>query len=290
MKRRKFIQNASTAMVGSMMLPSLMSCAKTSDTPIGIQLYTLKDIIGRDVPGTLKKVAEIGFKELELFGHMNGKVFNMPYADFNKLANDLGLSIVSGHYRTGRERPDNKGTLINNWDVAVDEAHRAGQKYMIIAYLESFERKTLDDYKAVCDLMNKANEVCKSAGITLGYHNHEFEFVPVEGKVPYDVLAEGFDSSIVLELDIYWSTFAKVDASELFKKYSGRIPLWHVKDMNKEKREQQTDVGSGSIDYKSVYQQKSVSGLKHLFLEQEYFAGSQIDSITNGYKHLRGFV
>lgn len=290
MKRRRFIQNTSLAAAGTLMLPAIVGCANNAQRPIGIQLYTLKDIIRKDVRGTLKKVADIGFKELELYSHADGKIFDMAYGEFNKVVTDLGMSIVSGHYGTGQGMPGMKGTLVNDWARSVEDAQKVGQKYMIIAYLAQNERNTLDDYKKVCALLNTSNEVCKSAGITFGYHNHDFEFVPVEGRIPYEVMAEELDPSVILELDIYWSTFAKVDALGLFKKYAGRIPLWHVKDMDKEKRERQTDVGSGSIDYKTIFKSAELSGMKHFFLEQEYFAGSQIDSITNGYKHLRAFV
>lgn len=291
MKRRTFIQNTSLAAAGAMLAPSMLGCAsQPNQKPIGIQLYTLRDVIGSDVKGTLKKVADIGFKELETYSHANGKIFDLPFAEFGNMAKDMGLSIISGHYGTGQSMPDVKGTLVNGWESAVEDAKRAGQKYMVIAYLAQEERTSLDDYKRICARMNQASEICKSAGITFGYHNHEFEFIPLEGRVPYEVMTEELDPSVILELDIYWSTFANVDALELFKKYAQRIQLWHVKDMSKEKREQQTDVGSGTIDYKTVFANAELSGMKHFFLEQEYFTGSQFDSITKGYKHLRSFV
>ncbi len=271
-------------------MPSLMSCATAKERAIGIQLYTLKDIILKDVKGTLQQVANIGYKELELYGYGDGKVFNMPYVDFHKMVSDMGLSVVSGHYLTGQAFPMMKGSLVNEWERAVEDAQKIGQKYMVIAWLHPDERKTLDDYKKVVELLNKANETCKQAGITLGYHNHEFEFVELEGQVPYYLMAQEMDSSIALELDIYWSTFAEVDAVELFDKYSGRIHLWHVKDMDKVQRNLQTDVGSGAIDYKRVFEAAEKSGLKHFFLEQEYFTRPQIDAITSGYAHLKSIV
>jgi sugar phosphate isomerase/epimerase len=291
MKRRKFVQSAALATVGAALLPSIPGYALAlRDSSIGIQLYTLKDIIRKDVKGTLKQVADIGFRELETYGYADGKIFGMPYADFNSMVSDLGLKIISGHYGTGQASPGMKGSLVNDWERAVEDAGKAGQKYMCIAWLHPNERKTLDDYKKVCDLMNKANETCKKAGVTFAYHNHDFEFVSLEGKIPYEVMCEALDPSVALELDIYWSTFANFDTVELFKKYSGRIHLWHVKDMDREKRERQTDVGSGSIDYKAIFKAADVSGMKHFFLEQEYFSGPQLDAITNGYKHLRSFV
>ncbi|MBX2962930.1 MAG: sugar phosphate isomerase/epimerase [Cyclobacteriaceae bacterium] len=287
MNRRDFVLQTSLAAAGSMIMPSLMACNTEKERPIGIQLYTLKDIILKDVKGVLQQVSSIGFKELELYGYSDGKVFNMPCRDFRSMTNDMGLTIVSGHYLTGQTMPMMKGTLINEWERAVEDAATMGQKYMAIAWLHPDERKSLDDYKRVSDLMNKANETCRKAGINLGYHNHEFEFESLEGQVPYDILVSNLDSSVVLELDIYWSTFAEVDALELFREHSGRVHLWHVKDMDKQDRKLQTDVGSGSIDYKSVFSGAQQSGMQHFFLEQEYFTRPEIEAITLGYNHLK---
>jgi sugar phosphate isomerase/epimerase len=290
MKRRTFIQQASYMATGTIFIPGLLSCANRSAQSVGIQLYTLKDVISKDVRGTLKKVADIGFKELELYSYSGGKIFGLPYNEFNTLASDLGLTVVSGHYSTGYGAPDMKGTLANDWERAVEDAKNAGQKYMAIAWLHPHERQTLDAYKKVCALMNQANEVCRQAGVILAYHNHEFEFEPVEGRIPYDVMCEELDESVALELDIYWSTFAHFDTLELFKKYSGRIQLWHVKDMDRNKREQSTDVGSGSIDYKPIFKAADISGMKHFFLEQEYFTTHPMEAIAKGYSHLRGII
>ena len=288
MKRRQFIQNAAMASAGM----ALYACNAPAapGKPIGLQLYTLKDIIKGDVKGTMRKVSDIGYKELEAYSYSDGKIFDLPYGDFNAMAKDLGMRIVSGHYGTGQIDPDTKGTLSNGWEVAVEDAKAAGQDYMVIAWLHPEERKSIDDYKRVCGLINKGNEVCRTKGITLAYHNHEFEFSPLDGEVPYEVMLQELDASVLLELDLYWSTFSGVSATELFKKYPGRFPLWHVKDMDKTDRTHNTDVGTGSIDFPAIFGAAEAAGMKHFFLEQEWFAGPQIESITNGYKYLSGIV
>jgi len=291
MRRRTFIQNTMLATTAGILMPSLVSCAPAAaQKSIGLQLYTLKDIILKDVKGTLKQVADIGFSALEAYGYNDGKAFGLLYQDFISMVNGMGMKVVSGHYSTGQAFPGMKGTLVNDWERAVEDAHKAGQEYMILAWLHPDERKTLDDYRRVGELLNKANEVCKQAGVKLGYHNHEFEFVKLEDQVPYDVLVNELDPSIILELDMYWTTFAEVDAFELFKKHTGRIHLWHIKDMDKNDRKLQTDVGSGSIDYKPVFAAAQQSGMKHFFLEQEYFTKPQIEAITLGYNHLKTIV
>ncbi len=289
MKRRTFIQS-SALLAGALAIPSMLRASAAAGRPVGIQLYTLKDIIMKDVRGTVQKLADIGFKELELYGYNDGKVFNMPYQEFASMTKNMGLSIVSGHYGTGNAMPAMKGSLVNEWDRAVEDAAKAGQKYMCIAWLHPNERKTMDDYKRVCAQINKASETCRKAGVILGYHNHDFEFVPIDGQVPYDLMCKELDASVILELDIYWSTFANIDAVELFKKNAGRIHLWHVKDMNKEKRQQQTDVGAGSIDYKTIFAAAGTSGMQHFFLEQEFFERPQLEAVTNGLNYLKSFV
>jgi sugar phosphate isomerase/epimerase len=291
MRRRTFIQHTALAAAGAMLSPAAVAGLRgTRSSAIGLQLYTLKDIIRKDVKGTLQKVAEIGYKELEAYSYGDGKIFGMPYQDFSTMAKDLGMSIVSGHYGTGKMNPNMKGSLINDWERATEDAAGVGQKYMVIAWLAPDERKTVDDYKRTCELLNKSSEVCRRAGVTLGYHNHEFEFEKIEGQVPYEVMLAELDASVIMELDIYWSTFSGFEALDLFKKYPGRFPLWHVKDMDKQDRKKNSDVGSGSIDYKAIFAGAGQAGLKHFFLEQEYFTGSQIDSISKGYQHLAGIV
>ena len=291
MKRRTFIQQTALAAAGAMAAPSAIAgWRKEKTSAIGLQLYTLKDIIRKDVKGTLQKVAEIGYEELEAYSYADGKIFGLPYQDFSAMVKDLGMSIVSGHYGTGKMMPTMKGSLVNDWERAVEDAAKAGQRYTVIAWLAPDERKSIDDYKSTCELLNKSSEVCRKAGITLGYHNHDFEFTRLDGQVPYEVMLKELDPLVIMELDIYWSTFSGYEAIDLFKKYPGRFPLWHVKDMDKQDRKKNSDVGAGSIDYKAILAESKQAGLKHFFIEQEYFIGSQIDSITNGYKHLKGLV
>src|SRR6478609_6494303 len=155
MKRRQFIQTTAAASVAAL-IPSF-AFAK-SKRKIGIQLYTLRDVIFKDVQGTLKQVADFGYQELELFGYNDGKVFGKPVSEFTKMVDDLGMKITSGHYSTGLVNAQDKpivGTLVNQWEKAVNDAKVLGQEYMLVAYLQKDERKTIDDYKKVCGLINK---------------------------------------------------------------------------------------------------------------------------------------
>jgi hypothetical protein len=150
MKRRTFIQHSSL-LAGSVLLPSVLSscAADTKDKSVGLQLYSLRDVIMKDLPGTLKEVAAIGYKRLESYAYADGIIFGVPFNDFIKMTNDLGMSVVSGHYSTGFNKAF-KGNLRNDWEMAVSDAKEAGLEYVVIPYLEANERTSIDDYKMIC--------------------------------------------------------------------------------------------------------------------------------------------
>lgn len=293
MRRRQFIQTTAMASAATW----IYAC--TGKTPtgevqnsaaaktIGIQLYTLRGIINNDVKGTLQTVADTGFKELECYSYGDGQIFGMPYSDFNKMIQDMGMRITSGHYSLGVSKPEAIGTVANGWEKAVEDAANIGQEYMVVAYLDQKERESMDQYKQVCEMFNKANETCKQAGIKFGYHNHEFEFESMDGQMPYDVMLQELDPSVSMELDLYWINFANQNPIDYFTKYPGRFHQWHVKDMNKTDRTKQADVGTGSIDFKALFAQAEQSGLKHFYLEQENYDSSEVESIRNGYSYIQ---
>lgn len=293
MKRRQFIQTSAMASAAAWLYacggkPSTgAEAAAAINKTIGIQLYTLRNIIGSDVKGTMQTIADTGFKELECYGYGDGQIFGMPYEDFNSMIKDMGMKITSGHYGLGLASPERPGTIVNGWEKAVEDAANAGQEYMIIAWLDPNERGGLDKYKEVCEIMNKANEVCKQAGIQFGYHNHDFEFEKFDDQVPYDVMLNELDPSISMEMDLYWITYANYNPIDYFTKYPGRFHQWHVKDMSKADRTKQADVGSGSIDFKALFAKAELAGLKHYYLEQENYEVSELDSIKNGYQYLQ---
>jgi sugar phosphate isomerase/epimerase len=292
MNRRVFIERSALA-AGGLAFASLYSCSNpaTVERQIGIQLYTLKELFEKDVKGTLKLVADTGFKQVEAYGYNDGSIFGMSYGEFASEVKQLGLELISGHYGTGQSTPEKTGTPTNEWERSVNDAKAAGQKYTTIAWLDESERNSLDALKRTCEIMNKAGEISKKYDVRMAYHNHAFEFDKVEGQVIYDVMLKELDPSLVaMEMDIYWIVFAGQDPLTYFKNHPGRFELWHVKDMDKADRTKNSDVGSGSIDFKPIFEAAGQSGMKNFFLEQEYFTGPQAESIRKGYSYLKGIV
>jgi len=284
MTRQQFLKLGALA-TSAALLPSLDGMAQTPKK-VGLQLYTLRDAMAKDPDGTLKKVAAIGYKEVESFGYSDGKFFGKTPKEYAAKLKELGLSAPSGHYMTGKVMKA-KGTLTDDWKRAVADAAEIGQKYMVCAYLFPPERTKLDDYKQFADLFNKSAEVCRAAGIQFAYHNHDFEFKAMDGKIPYDLLLSNTDPKLVkMELDLYWATFAGQDPVALFKKHPGRFPLWHVKDMEKSADRAFAEVGTGSINFQRIFDAKKTAGMTNYFVEQDVCKRPPLESIAISYKNV----
>lgn len=248
---------------------------------LGLQLYTLRDVINNDVGGTMKKLVEWGYNEFEAYGYSDGNLFGMPAKEFYAYVKSLGAQVTSGHYGIDVLRGD--------WQKAVDDAKEAGQEYMILPYIDEPNR-TVEGYNQIIADVNKAAEVTKAAGIRMGYHNHHFEFDKVgDGdKTGFEMLIEGLDPKLVSwELDLYWVVRAGQDPEALINKYPGRFEQWHVKDMDKTSSEKNADVGTGSIDFKKLFTLAGKSGLKHWYVEQESYPVDPMTSTKNSADYLK---
>jgi sugar phosphate isomerase/epimerase len=288
--RRVFIKSAS-ALSAAVFVKGPLS-AFAGAPVIGLQLYTVRDAMGTDPLGTLQKVAQIGYNSIENATYTGTeKFYGMDAATYKKVLSENGLVANSGHYRLGEEQEkgaDVKGTILHDWQRAVDDASAVGLKYMVCAYLSTNERGDLDHYKKLADIFNKAGETCKKSGIQFCYHNHDFEFLAQNGVFPYDVILEKTDkNNVKMEVDLYWIKKAGQDPLALFQKHPGRFPLWHVKDMSKEADQSFAAVGTGIIDFKTIFQHKDQAGMKFFFVEQDKCPGSPFDSITQSYKFIR---
>jgi sugar phosphate isomerase/epimerase len=246
---------------------------------LGVQLWTIREYLKKDLTGSLARLAKLGYNEIEVFDY-DGTYWGKSPKEFSKICNDLGLTIISSHYFTGRHNPALKGSLVNGWDKAIEDAAAMNIRYMICAWLYKEERTSLDLYKALADMLNKAGEACSKYKIQFGYHGHNFEFPPIDGVVPYDLLLQNTDKELVkMEADLYWITRAGVDPVEYFKKYPGRFPLWHVKDMERGS-EQFAEVGHGVIDFDRIFAQRNTAGLQHWFVEQDQTSREPFESLA----------
>ena len=287
--RRNFLASAALLSAGVLVSPSLLAAPKRRY--IGLQLYTVRDAMAKDPAGTLAQLAKIGYNSVEGATYTGSqKFYGMSAKEFAALLKRNGMIMPSSHYRLGEEQMNGAavpGTMLHDWDRAVDDAAAAGVKYMVCAYLSESERGTLDHYKYVADQLNKAGERCQKAGLQLCYHNHDFEFQAQDGQLPYDLLLATDKKLVKMELDLYWVSKAGKDPLDLFKQHPGRFPLWHVKDMDKTPKQFFTEVGNGSIDFKKIFAQAQLAGLQYFFVEQDMTPGSPFDSVTKSMAYIK---
>lgn len=282
--RKTFLQQSALLAAGVFFLPSCMSGSKSSKK-IGLQLYTLRDVIGQDVAGVIKKIADIGYRDVETYGYSATDGFwGLSPKEFNTLLDENNLKSSSGHY--GLEeylRTDKEDELRS----AIEAAKMIGNEYVTLPYLSEDLRGSVDTYKIVAEKMNKMGKICKESGTKFAYHNHSFEFTDLgDGETGYQILLENTDPNLVqFELDLYWVARSGNDPIALFNKHHHRFSMWHVKDMDKTNQDLNTEIGSGSIDFKPIFKEAKLSGMKHFFVEQENFSAGKdpFESIKDSY-------
>ena len=277
MKRRTFVKTASAGMFAGMLMPQNIFAHLPAATNIGLQLYSLRGEIKEDLEGSLKKIADIGYHFLEAAGYSEGKFYGLEPTEFKDLVNKYGMKLISSHL-----------SFNENEISRVLSAHKeAGIKYLVWPWIGKEQRETIENYKDLAKKFNTWGELCKENGLSFGYHNHDFEFYPINGVVPYQVLLESTDPDFVfMQLDLYWIIFAGQDPVEYFEKYPGRFKLWHVKDMKAGADKKMTEVGTGIIDYKKIFEYSSLAGMKEFFVEQDVIEGDGFESVKKSFDFL----
>lgn len=279
--RRTFLQQS---LVTVPFASSLLARERFTANNLGVQLYTVRDTIGRDPLGVLRRIQEIGYKEIEATYTTLGII--SPVLKQTSLR-PVSLHIDEGIFMGGGAK----------LDAVLGKAKDFGFKFAVVPYIAPEHRGGPEMFKALADKLNKLGEKVKANGMRLCYHNHAFEYQTFDGKSGLEMLMSGTDKNLAgLELDIFWASVAGKNPVDLLKRYSGRVPLVHLKDKAKnfgqvqynEKVPKDTfkEVGNGSIDIASVLKAAEAAGAEHYFVEQDQTAGDPLDSLAISYKNL----
>lgn len=271
--RRQFLKETSAIAAGSLLLPSFANAPKKVKN-IGIQLYTFRKEMLSDAAGTLRQLAALGIKQIESARSEKGNYYGLKPKEIKKICDDLDMKLRSGHVH-----------IDEKWQHTMHDAAEAGQEYLICSTMPS-SGQTVDNYKKVAASFNRAGQECRGLHLKFGYHNHEYEFEKENGQVLYDVLLDNTDPSLVhMELDLGWVIVGGKDPLDYFKRYEGRFPLWHLKDMDMKKKES-TEFGKGGLDILAMLKHRKQSGLKYLFVEQEEYASTPLESMKHNMNYL----
>jgi sugar phosphate isomerase/epimerase len=274
MNRRHFIRTTAAGTLALSQTGTLLALEADNAyrKNIGIQLYTLRNQLSKDAAGTLKKVAEAGYKQVELYG--------FPKADaMISGAKDAGLAIHSSHFEWDSV-VNPKDAAMSDFSRIVEQAVKLGLSHLVIPYLQDGNRKTLDDYKKVAEHSNKAAEIADKAGIRLSYHTHNFEFEPKDGgKSGYDIFIADFSPKMMFEIDVFWVKAAGIDPVELIRKLSGRVSQLHLKDLKEGIKTPNfgtglpadafQELGDGVIPMEPILVAAKAAGVVHCHVEQD---------------------
>jgi sugar phosphate isomerase/epimerase len=277
MKRRDFFAATAGAIAG---MTAGVAFAQRSSTQklgnIGLQLYTLRDMMKRSVPRTLEEVAKAGYEEVEFAGN-----FNRTSQQIRQMLDANGLKSPSAHIQMSDLGP--------TWQVMLEDANIIGQKYLTLAWIDVSER-TLDGYKRVADRLNEAGIKAAGEGVQLAFHNHAYGFDEIAGQIPYEILLRETDPRyLVMEADVFWMRQAKQDPLSWFARYPGRFHMLHLKDMGPPPEDRMLDVGKGVIDWRTLLTRSKAAGVRHYFVEHDE-PRDPIASIRSSYRYLRGLT
>lgn len=301
--RRAFLQQTGLGALAALLSPGIITSALANTgtaagiNKIGIQLFTLRTLLQKDVKSVIAEVGRIGYQQVETYYGYPGAYavegfWGLDAKSFNSLLKDNGLSSPSGHYNcTAFLAKDGTTEVLKSH---IETAASVGQQYFVIPGLPTDIRAsgTLDDYKRMAEKFNIAAELCKEHHLKLAYHNHNFEFKDQgNGATGYGILLKETDAAMVkFELDIFWAVNAGLDPMKMFKENPGRFAMWHVKDMDKTDKNVYTEVGTGSIDYKRIFKNAKDSGLEYIFVEQDIIKIEPYESIAQSLKFVKSIL
>jgi sugar phosphate isomerase/epimerase len=295
MEKKKFINRKDFIVQSTFVTASLLAMrgftnASFGKYKMGLQLFTVREPLAKDLFGTVKKIASIGYEDCETYGYDPGQVtyYGIKAAAFKQLLAENKMITTSGHYDFTKFFDQPADELIRYTDQCIEGAHVLGQKYITWPWLDP-KFRTIENFRLLTGKLNSIGERVNKAGLGFAYHNHDFEFTDHEGENGYDIIMRETDPTLVkLQMDLYWVMHSsKLSPSELISKQPGRFVMWHIKDMDKITRDY-SELGNGSIDFTVILPEASRAGLQYYYIEQGgNFAKNPIQSITDSAEYFK---
>jgi sugar phosphate isomerase/epimerase len=281
--RRDFILKSGSLMAAAT-LATGFARTPASKYKMGLQLFTVREPLSKDLTGTIKKIAAIGYEDCETYGFNPEQrtYYGMKAVSFKQLLADNSMIATSGHYDFTRYFDKPQDDLMRYVDQCIEGANELGQRYITWPWLDPTFR-TLENFRVLATKLNLIGERVTKAGLGFAYHNHDFEFTDYNGENGYSIIMRETDPTLVkLQIDLYWVMHSsKLSPSEWFKLQPGRFVMWHIKDMDKVTRDY-SELGNGSIDFTVILPEASRSGLQYYYIEQGgNFASNPMQSIAD---------
>lgn len=295
--RRNFLAQSASLASASLLAWHGLTHLSRPGYKMGLQLFTIREPLSKDVPGTILKISSIGYEDCETYGFNPEKIqyYGQRAASFKQLLADHNMITTSGHYDFTRYFDKPADELLWYTDQCIAGAQALGQRYITWPWLDPAFR-SLENYRLLTAKLNTIGERVNKAGLGFAYHNHDFEFKDHDGENGYNIIMRNTDPALVkLQLDLYWVMHSSpLSPAALFSRQPGRFVMWHIKDMDKVSRDY-SELGNGSIDYSIILPDASRAGLEYYYIEQGgNFAKDPIQSITDSAayfkKHLEKYL
>ncbi|MFD2574190.1 sugar phosphate isomerase/epimerase family protein [Spirosoma soli] len=287
MQRRSFLKQSGLLTAGAFTLSQTgllaNAPAKTID-PFGVQLYSVRDVLPKDPKGIMTQLAQMGYKQFESYSGQQGFLWGMEPKEIKSFLGDLGVKMISTHFNYGGQA--GKPAELQK---SIDMASEAGLTYLLCPYIGA--QKSFDDWKRIADGFNTTGEMARKSGLKFGYHNHDYSFKPLDGKIPQEYLLANTDpQNVMFELDLCWIDVAGQDTIAHLQKYGKRYELCHIKDYKKENgKPVQNDLGKGDVDFKKTLRAAMDNGMKYFIVEQEEYPQAVMTSMKNDAEYMKTF-
>lgn len=261
---------------GALTLAQAVGRPAKTISPFGVQLFSARDLLPADPRGVMTQLARMGYQQFESFSGPKGFLWGLEPKEMRSFLDGLGVKMVSTHFNINQDL-----------DKSIEMANGAGLSYLLCPYIGP--QKTFDDWKRIADRFNTIGEQVRKGGLKFGYHNHDYSFRPLDGKIPQEYLLANTDpKNVVFELDLCWIDVAGQDPVAHLKKYGKRYELCHIKDYKKEAgKPVQNDLGNGQVDFKTTLRTALDNGMKYFIVEQEEYPQSVITSLQNDADYMK---
>lgn len=249
-----------------------------NSAPIAAQMYTVREAAAQDLPQALRRVANMGYTGVELAG-----LFNIPAAELAQTLKELNLVCFSAHAPLA--------DLRQKLERTIEDCLTLGATYLVCPWLPPEQRGDGQTYRALGEELNAMGEVCRRRGLQLCYHHHDFELVKFDNIYGLDILLESSDpANLQLEADTYWLKFAGLDPAAYIRRWSGRLPLVHLKDMTRTQPPTFAEVGTGLLDWPAIFEAGAAAGVKAWIVEQDRCEGDPFESLQTSLENLKAMA
>lgn len=280
MQRRRFLQLSALATTAAALPASSWVNLEKPVRQLGVQLWSVRDVMTKDPVTTVKGLAKMGYRQVEGFGYGDGNIFGMAFKEYIKLLKDNAITMPSIHHAfTLNEYNAAQKDITDAAKKAIDDFAAGGMRYVINPYMAQEFRGRITE---LIPVYAAAANYCAKAGVKFGYHNHDFEYTTKgpDGRLLIEWLLHELDpKKVTMEMDMYWVAFAKHNPIDWINMYPGRWELCHVKDMAKSPEHETIEVGDGSIDYSAILKHSAKAGIKQYIIELEHYKTTSMQGV-----------